>query len=171
MWRTGSTVLAWKSEALTHICVSRAWVAFWSKQSNFPHIATNTETINSKGFMKLLLRGRQRKTNWWVKLLMWESQGSGKRHKNTPQVFNVFKENTNCTFPNCLDRLLLSFTQSHFLLNIFVILVQTKTIEPEVSQETSCEWVMKFSYKWILDGSLSNSHITHPILSTKDSRQ
>lgn len=153
------------------ICVSSAWVAFWSKQSHFLHIATNTETINSKGFMKLLLRGRQRKTNWWVKWLMWKSQGSGKRHRNTPQVFNVLKENTNCTFPKCLDRLLLSFPLPRFHLNIFVVLVQTKTIVPEVSQETSGEWAMKFSCKWILDGSLSNSNITYSILSTKESRQ
>lgn len=136
MWRTGSTALAWKPEALTHTCVSSTWVAFWSKWSNFPHLATNTETINSKGFMKLLLRGRQRKTNWWVKWLMWKSQSClGKNTETTSQVFKVFKENTNCTFSECLDRFLFSFPQPQFLLNIFMVLSQTKTIEPEVSQE------------------------------------
>lgn len=58
---------------------------------------------------------------------MWKSQSClGKNTETTPEVSKVFKENTNCTFPKCLDRLLLSFPQPQFLLNIFVVLIQNK---------------------------------------------
>ena len=64
-----------------------------------------------------------------------KSKLSGEKTETTSQVFKVYKKNTIWTFSKCLDRLLFSFPQPQFLLNIFVFWIQTTTIEPEVSYE------------------------------------
>lgn len=151
MWRTGSTALVWKPEAPTDTCVSSTCVVLWSNKSNFPHLATNTETINSKGFMKLFLSEGQRKTNWWIKWLMWKSQSClGKKQKPYHRFLKFTRKIQSVHFSKCLDRLLFFFPQPQFLLNIFVVWIQTRTIEPEVSYETYFRCMNYEIWMWIL---------------------
>lgn len=160
MWRTGSTVLAWKPEALTHTCVSSTWVAFWSKQSNFPHVATNTEAINSKGFMKLLLTKENKLMSKIInveKSRLWEN--TQKPHhrflKFSRKIQTVHFQNVWIGFS--------SPSHNHIFF---------KHLCGIGSDQNYRTWsVTGDSCKWILDGSLSNSNITYTILNTKVSRQ